>query len=339
MSRRSNGRIKKMKLSRFVVVTHVLLLTVTAPVMVCRSSKSLTSKDVDRMMTTLSNWGRWGAEDQLGTINLITAEKRKQAAALVKEGVSVSMAHDAIKVEQDGSPPFEHVMLPESFKPDSVGANDRFAVSYHGFTTTHMDALCHFFYEGKMYNGFSRDEITRSGAGKLSVHALKDGIFTRAVLMDMPRLWGLDYLPGDKAIYPEDLEAWEKKAGVRVGPGDALLLRTGRWARRRAEGGWDIMRNSAGLHASCLPWLKERDVAIVGSDLATDVMPSQVKDSFLPVHMVLIVGMGTPILDVLDLEAVGEAAQARRRWEFLMTAAPLRVPGATGSPLNPIATF
>ena len=152
----------------------------------------------------------------------------------MKEGFSVSMAHDAIKVEQDGSPPFEHEMLPESFKPDSVGANDRFAVSYHGFTTTHMDALCHFFYQGKMYNGFSRDEVTRSGAGKLSVNTLKDGIFTRAVLMDMPRLLGLDYLPGDKAIYPEDLEAWEKKAGVRVGSGDALLLRTGRWARRRA---------------------------------------------------------------------------------------------------------
>ncbi|MXZ34964.1 MAG: cyclase family protein, partial [Acidobacteria bacterium] len=185
-----------MKLSRFVVITHVLLLTAMAPVIVCRSSKNLTSKDVDRMMTSLSNWGRWGADDQLGTINLITAEKRKQAAALVQEGFSVSMAHDAIKVEQDGSPPFEHKMLPESFKPDSVGANDRFAVSYHGFTTTHMDALCHFFYQGKMYNGFSRDEVTRSGAGKLSVHTMKDGIFTRAVLMDMPRLWDVDYLPG-----------------------------------------------------------------------------------------------------------------------------------------------
>ena len=328
-----------MKLSRFVIITHLLLFMATAPVIVCRSSKNLTRKDIDQMMTSLSNWGRWGADDQLGTINLITAEKRRQAAALVKEGVSVSMAHDVIKVEQDGSPPFEHQMLPESFKPDSMGANDRFAVSYHGFTTTHMDALCHFFYKGKMYNGFSKDEITRSGAGKLSVHTLKNGIFTRATLMDMPRLWGLEYLPGDKTIYPEDLEAWEKKAGYKVGPGDALLIRTGRWARRRAEGAWEIMQNSAGLHASCLPWIKERDVAIVGSDLATDVMPSGVKGSLLPVHMVLIVGMGTPILDVLDLEAVSEAAASRQRWEFLLTVAPLAVPGGTGSPLNPIATF
>ena len=117
------------------------------------------------------------------------------------------------------------------------------------------------------------------------------------------------------------------------------MIRTGRWARLKAEGSWDIMKGSAGLHASCLPWLKERDVAIVGSDLALDVMPSRVEGVLLPVHMVLIVGMGTPILDVLDLEAVSEASNSRKRWEFLLTVSPLAVGGGTGSPLNPIATF
>lgn len=249
------------------------------------------------------------------------------------------MAHDAIKVEQDGSSPFEHKMLPESFEPDATGATDMFSVSYHGFTTTHMDALCYFFYKGTMYNGFSKEEITKSGAGKLSINTLKNGIFTRALLMDMPQLWDLEYLPGDRAIYPEDLEVWEKKTGSQVGSGDAILIRTGRWARQRVEGSWEIMKNSSGLHVSCLPWLKKRDVAIVGSDLATDVMPSGVKDALLPIHQVLIVGMGTPILDVLDLEAVSEVAGARKRWEFLLTLAPLAVPGATGSPVNPIAIF
>jgi len=159
------------------------------------------------------------------------------------------------------------------------------------------------------------------------------------VLMDMPRLWGLKYLKGARAIYPEDLESWEKKAGVEVESGDAVLIRTGRWARRAAEGEWIIEQNSAGLHASCLPWLKKRDVAIVGSDLATDVLPSGVDGFMLPVHWVTIVAMGTPILDNCDFEALSEAASARKRWSFLLTAAPLAVEGGTGSPINPVATF
>lgn len=164
-----------MKKSQAIIVMLLLALLVIAPGNFSVDSKNLNSDDIDKLMTALSNWGRWGKGDQLGTINLITAEKRKQAATLVKEGVSVSMAHDAIKVEQDGSPPFEHKMLPESFESNATGANDRFSVSYHEFTTTHMDALCHLFYKGKMYNGFSREEITKSGAGKLSINTLKTG--------------------------------------------------------------------------------------------------------------------------------------------------------------------
>jgi kynurenine formamidase len=157
--------------------------------------------------------------------------------------------------------------------------------------------------------------------------------------MDMPRLFGVRYLPGTRAIYPEDLEAWERKAGVKVESGDAVLIRTGRWARRELEGPWAIMKNSAGLHASCLPWLKNRDVALVGSDLALDVLPSGVEGFELPVHWVCVVAMGTPILDNCDLEKVSEAAQARKRWVFLLTVAPLAVDGGTGSPVNPLAIY
>jgi kynurenine formamidase len=157
--------------------------------------------------------------------------------------------------------------------------------------------------------------------------------------MDIPRHFGKPFLDGNQAIYPQDLEGWEKKAGIKVGAGDAILIRTGRWARRSAQGSWEIMKNSAGLHTSCLPWLKQRDVAVVGSDLATDVMPSGVAGIVLPVHQVLIVAMGVPILDNLDLEAVADAAAARKRWEFLLTVAPLPVQGGTGSPVNPIGSF
>ena len=299
----------------------------------------LTKNAIDKMMISLSNWGRWGEHDELGTLNLITPKKRQQAAALVRDGVSFSMAHDVVKVRMDDSSPFEHEVLINKPTGDVGGAGDRYSVAYHGFTHTHIDALCHVFYKGKMYNGFSSDAVKQMGAGRLSINRVKSGVFTKAVLMDLPSLFGVKYLDGKTAITPKHLEAWERKAGVRVESGDALLIHTGRWARREIEGEWEIMMNSAGLHASCLPWLKQRGVAIIGSDLALDVMPSQVEGIDLPVHLVVIVGMGMCILDVCDFRAVAEQARSRKRWTFLLTVAPLAVEGGTGSPVNPIATF
>jgi kynurenine formamidase len=304
------------------------------------AGKKLTKADVDEMMTSLSNWGRWGKEDQLGALNLITPEKRQQAAALVKDGVVLSLARAAIKERLDDSPGFVHrmVSLPRE-GAEITSAGDEFSVQYHGFTQTHLDGLCHLAYKGKLYNGFSQKEVTAKGARKLGIENVKSGIFTRGVLMDLPALFEARYLKGGQAIYPEDLEAWERKAGVRVESGDAILIRTGRWQRRELDGPWDVLKNSAGLHASCLPWLKKRDVAVVGSDLALDVLPSGVEGFELPVHWVVIVAMGVPILDNCDLEKLSEAARARKRWTFLLTVAPLAVEGGTGSPVNPLATY
>ncbi len=295
----------------------------------------LTKEDTDRWMSELSNWGRWGRDDQLGAINLITPQKRKQAAALVKEGFSVSLARDVDKEEAIDNPsPFRHVITrTEQF------AGDTYSVSYHGFAHTHVDALCHMFYQGKMYNGYSKKEVSEKGARRLGIHKLKDGIFTRGILFDIPRLKGVPYLEPGTPIYPEDLEAWEKKAGVRVSSGDAVFLRTGRWARRAAVGPWDVSKRSSGLHVSCARWLKERDVALLGSEAASDVLPSGVKGLSHPIHQLVLIAMGVHIFDSCDLEALGEAAASRERWEFLLTAAPLPVGGGTGSPLNPIATF
>jgi kynurenine formamidase len=299
----------------------------------------LAKTDVEAMMKSLSNWGRWGRDDELGALNLITPEKRKQAARLVTEGVSVSLAHNAVKIETAGSGPFGHKMLALPGQMDITSAADEYRVAYHGFTQTHMDALCHLFYKGRMYNGFSQNEVTERGAAKLSVAKIKQGVFTRCVLMDLPSLLGVRFLKGGQAIYPADLSAWEQAAGVKVESGDAVLIRTGRWIRAEVEGDWEIMKGSAGLHASCLPWLKERDVAVVGSDLALDVLPSGIEGFELPVHWVVVVAMGMPILDNCDLEAVSEVAKARKRWSFLLTVAPLAVEGGTGSPVNPLATF
>jgi kynurenine formamidase len=323
-----------------LVVTVAGVVSAAGLVRSDEPAPKLTRADIDDMMKSLSNWGRWGKDDQLGTINLIAPDKRRQAAALVKEGVTVSLSHNAVKERIDDSAPFVHrmVVLPKAGE-DITSAGDEYSVQYHGFTQTHLDGLCHLAYKGRLYNGYPQAAVTLKGAAKLGIQNLKKGIFTRCILMDMPRLFESRYLKGGHAIYPKDLEAWEKKAGVNVSRGDAVLIRTGRWTRRKLDGPWDIMKNSAGLHASCLPWLKKRDVALIGSDLALDVMPSGIHGFELPVHWVCIVAMGMPILDNCDLERLSEEANTRQRWHFLLTVNPLRVEGGTGSPANPVAVF
>ena len=294
---------------------------------------------VERWLDELSNWGRWGEDDQLGTINLITPEVRKRAAALVKQGVTVSLAHSTLtEGTADNANPYGHELVMHGQGPGSW-AVDRLSVLFHGYAHSHLDALCHMFHEGKMYNGFERTEVTPEGCGELAIDAMQQGIFTRGLLVDVPRLRGVRWLEPGEPIYPEDLAAWEEQTGIEVGPGDALLVRTGRWARRAAEGPWDVSERSAGLHASSVRFLRDRGVAVLGSDVASDVFPSQVEGVSHPVHLLVLVGLGMPIFDNLDLEAVAAEAARLGRWDFLLTAAPLPVPGGTGSPLNPLAVF
>jgi kynurenine formamidase len=294
---------------------------------------------VERWLDELSNWGRWGEDDQLGTVNLITPEVRKRAAALVTSGITVSLAHPTLTADEaDNANPYGHELVLHGGGP-GPWAVDRLSVLFHGYAHSHLDAVCHMFHRGRMYNGFERSEVTAGGCGKLAIDALSGGIFTRGVLMDVPRLRGVPWLEPGTPVFAEDLEAWERQAGLRVGPGDALLLRTGRWARRDAEGPWDVSARSAGLHASAVRWLRERGVSVLGSDVASDVFPSGVEGVSHPVHLLALVGLGMPIFDNLDLEAVAGEAARQGRWDFLLTAAPLPVPGGTGSPLNPLAVF
>ena len=298
-----------------------------------------TKADVNRWMTELSNWGRWGKADQVGTLNLITAAKRQEAAALVKDGLSVSLSHDALtEPALDNPEPFGHKMTYTGAHPNGDWFMDEYTVRFHGLAHTHMDSLAHSAWNGKMYNGFPQLDVTEQGAKELGITGFRNGIFTRAVLVDIPRLKGLPYLEPATPIYPEDLEAWEAKSGVKIRSGDVVLIRTGRWARRAAKGAWDPLK-IAGLHVSCVPWLKKRDVAMVGSDACLDVLPSQVPGVTQPVHQLLLIAMGTAILDNLDLEEAGTEAAKRNRWAFLLTASPLTVKGGTGSPLNPVAVF
>jgi kynurenine formamidase len=367
--------------------------------------RNLTKEDVDRWMTELSNWGKWGKDDQAGTINLITPAKRKAAAALVKEGVSVSASLDADLPKEGttgvplqsggggggarggpgaagapaggvapttggapaaggasaGGPPaaggapaargrgpggperatWSLASRPPGPDPRPLAAYvvDTISTSYHGNNTTHLDALSHMFYKGQIYNGFPQTSYTDRGAGKNDVMAFQNGIMTRGVLFDITKLKNVAYLGDNEAIYPEDLEAWEKKAGFRLESGDAMLVRTGRWLRVKEKGPLNLNVAAPGLYASCAKWMKERGVAILGSDVVQDVRPSGVEGVNQPIHQMALMSLGTPLIDNCDLEALGAAAAQRKRWTFLLTINPLRIPGATGGPINPIVTF
>jgi kynurenine formamidase len=190
-----------------------------------------------------------------------------------------------------------------------------------------------------MWGGLPREKVTSFGAERNAIDAVSEGIFTRGVLFDMARLRGADWLePGD-AIFPDDLEAAEERAGVRVETGDFLLIRTGRFAYREARGAWDASTSLAGLHASCLPWLHARQVAALGCDGVSDCIPSRVEKVRMPIHLVAIVAMGLHLLDNADLEQLGAACAERRRWEFLFVVAPLVLRKGTGSPVTPLAIF
>ena len=291
-------------------------------------------EEFDALFQEYNNWGRWGADDERGTMNLITEEKTREAAALVRRGITVSLAHNPMPDEAVDNPDaaFNHTMG-QSLRSDT------YEFRYHGYGVSHIDSLCHFLWNDRLYNDILPSESTPDGCGKLGIQNLKTGIVTRGILLDIARLKDVPYLEPETPIYVEDIEAWEQEAGVTVSPGDVIFVRTGRWARRAELGPWQISNSSAGLHASVLPWIKDRGVAFVGSDAVTDVMPSMVEGIRHPVHTMLIAGFGTNIFDNMDLEALADRAAQENRWEFMITAGPIPVEGGTGSPLNPIAIF
>jgi kynurenine formamidase len=216
---------------------------------------------------------------------------------------------------------------------------DYFAIAPHGYATSHIDALCHIFRGDQLYNGYPIERVTAHGALELGIHALRDGIVSRGVLLDMPALHGVPYLEAGTPVFPDELEAAEQAADLRVSPGDVLFVRTGRWRERAERGAWDPHDRLAGLDASCLPWLHERGVAALGSDGVSDVTPSRIEGIRLPIHSVAIPVIGLHLLDNLDFEALAAACAEEARWGFLLTVAPLVLERGTASPVNPIALF
>lgn len=297
----------------------------------------VTDADLERALPALSNWGRWGPDDQLGTLNLITAERRLAAAALIRAGRVVPLGREIAPTTPELRN-FSYKMIRyEDPLPEEAGCYDIVAMTCHGFAVTHVDALCHIFTpEGRrgMYNGYPIDNVTPDGTRKLGIeHVGANGIVGRGVLLDVAEVRGGPLPPGS-TIMPADLDAAEKLHDVRVQEGDILFVRNGAGAR-------NTYRLGTGLHAACLPWLRERGVAVLSSDSDSDVHPP--RPDFPrwtePMHMVAIPFMGMTLLDHTELDGLAAACAQEKRWSFFLSAAPWRFKGATGGEVNPLAIF
>ena len=301
-------------------------------------------------MTSLSNWGRWGDDDHLGCLNLIAPEKRKRAAALVQDGVTVTCSRPIVT---DITPDVVHQV--QRFMVDSGegvvtdpperrwvrrGAAEFIGMVFHGTTITHIDALAHYAWQGTLYNGQPASLVTsREGAQVHSIEAASDGIVTRGVLLDIPRLRGVPWLtPGDP-VMPEDLEAAEERQGVRVEEGDILLVRTGNYRKRLDTGPVPNTGAQAACQVACAPWFKERGMAMLGTDTSNDIRPNPYANVASPLHTMCLVTLGLMLIDNANLEQLAEACQQRNRYEFLLAMGPLRLHNVTGCPVNPIAIF
>ena len=302
-------------------------------------NRGLTDADVVGFMDTLSNWGRWGAEDQLGTLNYLTPEKWLAAASLIRDGQVVSISLPwPVAPGPDNPRPALHYMIGTGENPAATGSTDFIGVAYHGRMTSHIDALCHFFWQGKMYNGFPTSEVRPNGAHKNAIPNALERVVGRGVLLDIPPVRGREWLEPGEAIYAEDLDAAEARQGISVGEGDILLVRTGRHKRTRTTGAAQG-EAMAGLHSSALPWLRQRRIAVLGGDGVHDVVPSGFPSWSRPIHVVCIVAMGIHLLDNHDFERLAEACAARNRYEFFFVLAPLFIERGTGSPATGLAIF
>jgi kynurenine formamidase len=332
-----------------VTVTAALIALVLwgsrAPSAAADGRKTIANEaEFHQAMTDLSNWNRWGPDDELGAANLITPAKRRQAAALVKEGVPVSMEHPIFQEDViDGNGHLERTVV--SARPTGTSDKYVFTGTYHGTIFSHLDAVnCHMLEDGKGYNGRSWEDVkSANGCPKGDISALKDGIVTRGVLFDATLLPGKSskgWLEPGTAVHRDDLEALEKIEHVKVSSGDVILLYTGRWKRRAAIGPWKPSEGFAGYHADVAFFLKERGVSFIGNDGFNDVSPTTLPQNVgLPIHKLALVALGVDIFDNLDLERASETARRLNRYEFLFSAAPLRIEKGTGSPLNPLAIF
>jgi kynurenine formamidase len=301
----------------------------------------LTSDEFAALYARLRKRVTWDAEDRRGALNHITPARLAVAVSQVRLGRTVTLAAPLAGSGPDnpepGSRHMKHLPGEPSPVPGLSFAADQLVMNVHGDVDSHIDALCHVSYGEALYNDVAPGAVTSQGASVLSIDEARDGIVGRGVLLDIPRLRGTRWLePGDHVTVAE-LDAAEAAQQVHVGPGDVLFVRVGHRLRRDELGPWDVAQSRAGLHPETMEYLAERQVAAVGSDGNSDTAPSLVDGVAFPVHVLAINAMGLHLLDYLQFEDLVPLCEAAGRWSFLCVIAPLRLPGGTGSPVNPIA--
>lgn len=302
-------------------------------------------EDFKALGKRLSNWGRWGAEDRLGTLNFITPQTIAAGAALAKTGklFDLGLPVSSRGVQQPGSVRNNPVHLMSMTSLDLKGLGIMIADDYIFMplqSVTQWDGLAHVGYDDRLYNDVPTDSVTTmNGSGVFSIDQIAaKGIAGRGVLLDIARLKGVDRLKRGEPIYPADLEAAEKAQGVTVASGDILLVRTG-WMRCfTIDGSSEMyMDGEPGLHLDCAEWLHQRQVAAVCSDnWAVEVLdPTQ--GFGLPLHCVLIRDLGMTLGEIFILDALADDCAADGVWEFFFTAPPIKVVGGVGTPITPLA--
>jgi kynurenine formamidase len=301
----------------------------------------MTQADFRALYERLRRQLPWGPDDRRGALNYVTPAQVLAAAGEVRLGQRVSLA---APIESSAAPdnpdPAVHQMTGTAAdaSPDGLSfATDRIAMNVHGNADSHIDALCHVMFDSQMYNAVPADRVTASGASELSIGVAGEGIVGRGVLLDIPRLRGTEWLePGDH-VTVDDVLAAEREQRVRIGRGDLLFVRVGHRRKRDQMGPWDAAAARAGLHPSVVPFLAERQIAVLGSDSNNDTAASLVDGVDFPVHVLAIAGLGIHLLDYLQFEELVPLCAEHGRWSFMCVIAPLRMPHSTGSPVNPIA--
>ncbi len=304
-----------------------------------------TAEELDALFDQLSNWTRWGTDDQRGTLNFLTDERRVAATRLVSTGEAISLAHDlATEPMPDHPHPVQHHMLASGDARDSNGiegyeaARDHLSLDVHGLWTTHLDALSHMFVRGQMYGGRPASEVRSDGARSNTVMTMADGVLARGVLLDVPRALGAEFLDNGEVVTVADLEATEAHQGVRVGPGDVAAGGLGPRGQA-ADRGAASTASPACTPSASRGWPSVRWPCWAATAYPIRCPSSGTPNWPFPIHQIGIVAMGLPLVDNVRLAPLGERCAELGRWEFLFTMAPLRIPKGTGCPVNPVAVL
>ena len=313
---------------------------------------TLDAKTVRDWGQRYSNWGRWGDEDERGTLNFITPERRLSAIQLPRRGIAISCAlpfdHNGPQTGYAGRHNPVHTMIQDggdalAGAQDHLAGGFRYAddaISMPLQCGTQWDALSHVFYDGKMYNGRDVSEVTSRGAAKNGIEQLRNDVVGRGVLLDLPRYRGVPWLENGTPNLPDELDGCAEACGVAIESGDIVLVRTGMMTRCLEEASWKgyCGGEAPGLSVYCGRWLYEREVAAVATDTwGVEVIPNETHDCFQPLHMISLRNTGLLLGEIFHLDALADACAEDGVYQFLFVAAPLPISGAVGSPINPLA--